>query len=86
VLPATPPRAAFGKLVACEARLAWREPVGLVLSAALPNVGQLTPLGSSVQALQDASQGHFPPTGSLLVLAAYAVCFALLSMRSFRWE
>lgn len=56
------------------------------MPAALRHVGQLTPLGASVQALQSASQGNFPPTESLLVLAAYAVCFTLLAMRSFRWE
>jgi ABC-2 type transport system permease protein len=56
------------------------------MPAALRHVGQLTPLGASVQALQSSSQGHFPPSESLLVLAAYAVCFTLLSVRSFRWE
>ena len=56
------------------------------MPAALRHVGQLTPLGASVQALQSASQGHFPPTGPLLVLAAYGVVFALLAVRSFRWE
>jgi len=56
------------------------------MSAALRHVGQLTPLGASVHALQSASEGAFPPTGSLLVLAAYGVVFALLAVRSFRWE
>jgi ABC-2 type transport system permease protein len=56
------------------------------MPAALRHIGQLTPLGASVQALQGASQGDFPQTGSLLVLGAYAVCFALLAVRSFRWE
>jgi ABC-2 type transport system permease protein len=56
------------------------------MPAALRHIGQLTPLGASVQALQSASQGNFPSAGSLLVLAAYAVCFALLAVRSFRWE
>lgn len=56
------------------------------MPAALRHVGQVTPLGASVQALQSASQGHFPPTEPLLVLAAYGVVFALLAVRSFRWE
>ena len=38
VLAARPPRAAFGKLLACEARLAWREPIGLVFGLAIPVV------------------------------------------------
>jgi len=56
------------------------------MPAALRDVGQLTPLGASVQALQNASQGHFPPIEPLLVLAVYGVAFALLALRSFRWE
>jgi ABC-2 type transport system permease protein len=56
------------------------------MPAALRDVGQLTPLGASVQALQTATQGHFPPAGPLLVMAAYAVVFAVLAWRSFRWE
>jgi len=56
------------------------------MPTALRDVGQLTPLGASVQALQNATQGHFPPAEPLLVMAAYAVVFALLAWRSFRWE
>ena len=56
------------------------------MPAALRDVGQLTPLGASVQALQNATQGHFPPAEPLLVMAAYAVVFAVLAWRSFRWE
>ena len=56
------------------------------MPAALRDVGQLTPLGGSVPALQSATQGHFPPAEPLLVMAAYAVVFALLAWRSFRWE
>ena len=36
LLPESTPRAAFGKLVGCEARLAWRQPVGLVAGLGLP--------------------------------------------------
>ena len=56
------------------------------MPAALRFVGQLTPLGASVHALQMASQGTFPSAGSLLVMLAYGVGFALLAVRSFRWE
>jgi ABC-2 type transport system permease protein len=56
------------------------------MPAVLRHIGQLTPLGASVQALQSASQGHFPPSEPLLVMVAYGVVFALLAVRSFRWE
>ena len=56
------------------------------MPAALRHVGQLTPLGASVHALQMATQGVFPSAGSLLVLLAYGVGFALLAVKSFRWE
>jgi ABC-2 type transport system permease protein len=36
LLPESTPRAAFGKLVGCEARLAWRQPVGLAAGLGLP--------------------------------------------------
>ncbi len=56
------------------------------MPAALRDVGQLTPLGASVHALQMASQGSFPSAGSLLVMLAYGLGFALLALKSFRWE
>lgn len=56
------------------------------MPAALRDVGQLTPLGASVHALQMASQGIFPSAGSLLVMLAWGVGFALLAVKSFRWE
>jgi len=56
------------------------------MPAVLRDVGQLTPLGASVHALQMASQGTFPSAGSLLVMLAYGVGFALLALKSFRWE
>ena len=59
----------------------------LVFFAGLWYPQQFMPaLGASVQALQTATQGHFPPAGPLLVMAAYAVVFAVLAWRSFRWE
>jgi ABC-2 type transport system permease protein len=56
------------------------------MPAVLRDVGQLTPLGASVHTLQMASQGTFPSAGSLLVMLAYGVGFALLALKSFRWE
>jgi len=52
----------------------------------LRSISDVTPLGASVQAIQNAIQGTFPTAGSLLVLAAYATLFGLLAMRFFRWE
>jgi hypothetical protein len=36
--------------------------------------------------MQDSMQGQFPPTQSLLVLAGYALVFALVARRFFRWD
>jgi ABC-2 type transport system permease protein len=52
----------------------------------LLGISNLTPLGASVQAIQTSMQGTFPPSSSLLVLAVYAVVFAFLGVRFFRWE
>lgn len=52
----------------------------------LRNIGSITPLGAAVQALQSSTQGSFPSAESLLVLLAYAVGFALLAVKFFRWE
>jgi hypothetical protein len=49
-------------------------------------VGNFTPLGASVAAIQDSMQGQFPPAEPLLVLAGYAVVFGFLAKRFFRWE
>ena len=56
------------------------------MSAALRDIAQLTPLGASVHALQMASQATFPSAESLLVMLAWGVGFALLAVKSFRWE
>jgi len=76
LLPKTAPRAAFGKIVLNEARLAWRLPAGLIF----------TPLGASVEAMQDSMQGQFPPAEPLLVLVGYALVFAFIAKRFLRWE
>lgn len=56
------------------------------MPTALREVGQLTPLGASVHALQMASQGAFPSAGALLVMLVWGVGFGLLAVKSFRWE
>jgi ABC-2 type transport system permease protein len=52
----------------------------------LRGIGDYTPLGAAVQALQDASAGGRPHPGQLLVMAAYAVVSAALATRLFRWQ
>jgi ABC-2 type transport system permease protein len=52
----------------------------------LRDIGDYTPLGAAVQALQDASAGTWPGAGQLLVMAAYAVAGAALATRLFRWQ
>jgi ABC-2 type transport system permease protein len=56
------------------------------MPAALRYVSDLTPLGAAVDAAQSAMLRGFPPVAPLLVLAAYAVVFAALAVRFFRWE
>jgi ABC-2 type transport system permease protein len=45
-----------------------------------------TPTGAAVQALLETVSGHFPSLTPLAVLAAYAVVFTILAIRTFRWE
>lgn len=53
---------------------------------ALLDISNFTPLGAAVQAIQSALLDGFPPIEPLLVLPAYAVVFAALAVRFFRWE
>jgi ABC-2 type transport system permease protein len=57
-----------------------------LMSAVLQDISNLTPLGAAVEAIQDSMQGQFPPAEPLLVLAGYALAFALIAGRFFRWE
>jgi ABC-2 type transport system permease protein len=57
-----------------------------VMPAVLRDIGDWTPLGAAVQALQNSMAGTFPSVQSLLVMAAYAVAFGFLAVRCFRWE
>jgi len=56
------------------------------MPAVLQDIGNWTPLGASVQALQDSMRGVFPSASLLLALAAWAVVFGVLAVRFFRWE
>jgi ABC-2 type transport system permease protein len=57
-----------------------------VMPAVLRDIGDWTPLGAAVQALQSSMQGTFPSAQPLLVMAAYALLFGFLAVRYFRWE
>jgi ABC-2 type transport system permease protein len=56
------------------------------MPGALLDVSNFTPLGAAVQAVQAALLTGFPPVSALLVLPAYAVVFAVVAVRLFRWE
>ncbi|HEY2551128.1 MAG TPA: ABC transporter permease [Streptosporangiaceae bacterium] len=56
------------------------------MPAVLRHIAYATPLGAGVQALQDATLGHFPHPLQLLVLAAYALVFGVAAARLFQWE
>jgi ABC-2 type transport system permease protein len=55
------------------------------MPATLRHISHSTPLGAAVQAMTDAWQGHWHPL-YLLILAGYAVAFAVAAARLFRWE
>jgi ABC-2 type transport system permease protein len=57
-----------------------------VMTPVLRDIGDWTPLGAAVQALQTSMQGGFPSAASLLVMVAYAAIFGFLAVRYFRWE
>jgi ABC-2 type transport system permease protein len=57
-----------------------------MMSAGLRNISDYTPVGASVQALQSAVQGSFPPAAPLLIMVGYAIVFGILAVRSFKWE
>jgi ABC-type multidrug transport system permease subunit len=57
-----------------------------LMPAVLQDISNVTPLGAAVEAIQDSMQGQFPPAEPLLVLAGYALVFALIARRLFRWE
>jgi ABC-2 type transport system permease protein len=56
------------------------------MPAALRRVGDDTPLGAAVAALQHSMAGQWPSVTGLAVLAGYTVVLGLLAWRLFRWE
>jgi ABC-2 type transport system permease protein len=52
----------------------------------LQHIGDFTPLGAGVQALQDSMSGLWPQPLHLVVMAAYVVVFGAAAARLFRWE
>jgi ABC-2 type transport system permease protein len=52
----------------------------------LRGISHRTPLGAAVQALQDASTGHWPSAIYLLTLAGYAIVLGAAAVKLFRWE
>lgn len=52
----------------------------------LQHVSNYSPLGAAVEALQHSTTGGFPPAAALLTLAGYAVLFAFVAVRYFKWE
>ncbi|MEU9075331.1 ABC transporter permease [Kitasatospora sp. NPDC004745] len=54
--------------------------------AVVNRIGDFTPSGAAVQALQDSWAGHFPHAVGLLTLAAYALLAGAAAARLFRWE
>ena len=57
-----------------------------LMPGVLQDISNVTPLGAAVEAIQDSMQGQVPPAEPLLVLAGYALVFALIARRFFRWE
>jgi ABC-2 type transport system permease protein len=56
------------------------------MPAGLRRVGDDTPLGAAVSALQHSMAGQWPSAGGLALLAGYTVVFGLVAWRLFRWE
>jgi ABC-2 type transport system permease protein len=52
----------------------------------LNRIGDFTPLGAGVQAMQDAWNGAWPDRMHLAVMAAFAIGASLAAARLFRWE
>jgi ABC-2 type transport system permease protein len=57
-----------------------------IMPDGLRTVSDLTPLGSAVQALDDAWFGATPDLLHLLVMAGYTIVLGFLAVRLFRWE
>jgi ABC-2 type transport system ATP-binding protein len=86
LLPRTAPRRAFAKLVQAEARLAWRQPIGLIFGLAMP-VLLLALLGTAFPGGKlggvSVAQGEFPML-IVLVLAAIALFSLPTALATYR--
>jgi ABC-2 type transport system permease protein len=56
-----------------------------VMPEPLRRIGELTPLGAGVEALQEAAAGQWLDAGHLAVLVAYIVVLSVGAVRVFRW-
>jgi ABC-2 type transport system permease protein len=56
------------------------------MPAGLRRVGDDTPLGAAVAALQHSMSGQWPSASGLAILVGYTVVFGVLAWRLFRWE
>jgi ABC-2 type transport system permease protein len=56
------------------------------MGSVLRHVSDFTSLGALVAAVQQTTAGHWPATGHLLVLAAWALILCVAAGRLFRWE
>ena len=56
------------------------------MPARLRRIGDGTPLGAAVSALQHSMAGQWPSATGLAILAGYTAAFGLLAWRLFRWE
>jgi ABC-2 type transport system permease protein len=52
----------------------------------LQHVAHAFPLGAAWESFQQSALGHWPPALALGTMAAWAVAFALVAARLFRWE
>ncbi len=52
----------------------------------LQRISGYTPTGAAVQAMTSTVQGMFPSLQPLLVMCGYAAVFAVVAVRTFRWE
>lgn len=57
-----------------------------LMGPAMRDIGDWSPSGAAVHALQDPMLGTFPAAQLLLVPAAWAAVFGSLAARFFRWE
>jgi ABC-2 type transport system permease protein len=57
-----------------------------VMAPILRDIGNATPLGAAVQALQSSMQGTFPSAESILVMLGFTIVFGFLAVHFFRWE